>query len=73
MTSRATSTTQTSHTTQNGLIMLSSSRGTTPRTSGDADAELSATSTPLDEVARAIKDRGHSRAVHAIALTRTRS
>jgi 3,4-dihydroxy 2-butanone 4-phosphate synthase / GTP cyclohydrolase II len=53
----------TPHTTQNGLIMLSSSRGTPPRTSGDADAERSGTTTPLDEVARAIKDIADGRPV----------
>ena len=55
--------TQTPQTTQNGLIMLSSSQGTTPRTSGDADAELSGATTALDEVARAIKDIADGRPV----------
>ena len=66
MTRRATpleQTPHTPHTTQNGLIMLSSSRGTPPRTSGDADAERSGTTTPLDEVARAIKDIADGRPV----------
>jgi 3,4-dihydroxy 2-butanone 4-phosphate synthase / GTP cyclohydrolase II len=53
----------TPHTTQNGLIMLSSSRGTPPGTSGDADAARSGTTTPLDEVARAIKDIADGRPV----------
>jgi 3,4-dihydroxy 2-butanone 4-phosphate synthase/GTP cyclohydrolase II len=43
--------------------MLSTSRGTTPLTSGDADAKLSAATTPLDEVARAIKDIADGRPV----------
>ena len=55
--------TQTPQTTQNGLIMLSSSRGTTPRSSGDADAELSGATIALDEVARAIKDIADGRPV----------
>ena len=63
MTARAASTNLTRQTTQNGLIMLSSSLGTTPRTAGDADAEPSGTVTPLDEVARAIKDIADGRPV----------
>jgi 3,4-dihydroxy 2-butanone 4-phosphate synthase / GTP cyclohydrolase II len=63
VTRRVTPMTQTPQTTQNGLIMLSSSRGTTPRTSGDADAELSGAATQLDEVARAIKDIADGRPV----------
>ncbi|HEX3516860.1 MAG TPA: bifunctional 3,4-dihydroxy-2-butanone-4-phosphate synthase/GTP cyclohydrolase II [Trebonia sp.] len=43
--------------------MLSSSQGTPPRTSGDADVERSGTTTPLDEVARAIKDIADGRPV----------
>ena len=52
----------TPQTTQDGLIMLSTSRGTHPRTSGDAEAELS-TAIPLDDVARAIKDIADGRPV----------
>jgi 3,4-dihydroxy 2-butanone 4-phosphate synthase/GTP cyclohydrolase II len=48
--------------TQIGLIMLSSSGGTTPRISRDVDAELSGT-VPLDEVARAVKDIAEGRPV----------
>jgi 3,4-dihydroxy 2-butanone 4-phosphate synthase / GTP cyclohydrolase II len=63
MTERAAARTHIPHTTQNGLIMLSTSGGTTPLTSGDADAKLAGTATPLDEVARAIKDIADGRPV----------
>jgi 3,4-dihydroxy 2-butanone 4-phosphate synthase/GTP cyclohydrolase II len=63
VTGRAASTNLTRQTTQNGLIMLSSSLGTTPRTADDADAGPSGTVTPLDEVTRAIKDIADGRPV----------
>jgi len=62
VTGRATPITETPQTPQNGLIMLSSSRGTTPLTSVDANAGTSA-AIPLDEVARAIKDIADGRPV----------
>jgi hypothetical protein len=67
---------QSRHTTQNELIMLSSSRGEPPEHGGlsspvtpgprshrDTDAELSGTVTPLDEVERAVKDIADGRPV----------
>jgi len=70
VTRRATSTNETHQTTQNGLAMLSSSLESTPeftpRGSDNAGADAGATefsATPLDEVARAIKDIADGRPV----------
>jgi 3,4-dihydroxy 2-butanone 4-phosphate synthase/GTP cyclohydrolase II len=68
VTVQATPMTETPQTTQNGLIMLSSSEGTPPRTPSDVDVTPYGTiplgeTVPLDEVARAIKDIADGRPV----------
>ena len=68
MTVRATPMTETQQTTQNGLIMMSTSEGTTPLTPRDAETETYRAvaldeTVPLDEVGRAIKDIADGRPV----------